>query len=277
MSNRLSNFLDGLVDDEIHDRMDRMDINFSSFGYDRWGFSRAAGKQALAVARWFYRDYFRVAATGLDNIPAGRVLLIANHSGQLPWDGMLISTAVALEAEPPRFVRAMIELFFANPPWLNVLMSRLGQIIGLPSHARRLLEQDEAAILVFPEGQRGSGRVWRDRYKVLGYSQGFMRLALETKTPIVPVGVIGGEEMCVSFSRMEPLARLFGTPYLPLTPTILPLPLPVKVRLRFGKPIYFEGTGNEEDSVVFAKVAKVEEAVRNLLSDGLAEREGIFS
>ncbi len=272
----LGRLLDLLVDDEIRDRIDRMDIAFNQFGYDGWGLSRSAGEQALAVARWFYRSYFRVTCVGLDQIPTGRVLLIANHSGQLPWDGMLISTALALEAEPPRFVRAMIERFFANPPWLNVMMARVGQVIGLPTHAERLLERDQVALLVFPEGQRGSGRVWRDRYKILGYSQGFMRLALKTRTPIVPVGFVGGEEMCLSLSRMEPLARLVGTPYVPLSPTLLPLPLPVKVRIHFGAPMQFEGTGNEEDRAVFEKVAQVEAAVAGLLADGLAARKGLF-
>jgi 1-acyl-sn-glycerol-3-phosphate acyltransferase len=152
----------------------------------------------------------------------------------------------------------------------------MGQLIGLPSHARRLLTEEEAAVLVFPEGERGGGKVWKDRYRIMGFGQGFLRLALETKTPIVPIGFVGGEEMCPSLSRMEPLARLLGLPYIPLTPTILPLPLPVKVLINFGEPLRFEGTGNEEDDVIRPMVARVEHEVKALIDEGLELREGVF-
>lgn len=271
-----SAFLDALVDDELRDRVDRMGIAVNDFGYDRWGASPEQALRVLAVVRWLYRNYFRVETIGIDNIPEGRVMLIGNHSGQLAYDGMLVAAALALDAEPPRFVRAMIERFFASVPLVSVLMTRMGQLTGTPKNAERLLSQDEAAVLVFPEGERGGGRVWKDRYKVLGFGQGFMRLALDTNTPIVPFGFIGGEEMAMSLSRMEPLARLFGTPYFPLSPTLLPLPLPTKVYIHFGAPMRFSGSGDDVDEVVLPRVRAVEEAVQALIDEGLAQRKGVF-
>ncbi len=269
-------WLDRLVDDEIGARVDRLDIVTNEYGYDRWGASPAAAKRTLSLVRFLYRHYFRVEAHDIDRVPSGRVLLIGNHSGQLAYDGMLVCAAFVLDHEPPRFVRAMIERFFAEPPFVNVLMARMGQLVGIPENARRLLTEDEAAVLVFPEGERGGGRLFRDRYKIMGFGQGFMRLALETRTPIVPFGFVGGEEMVPSFSRMKPVAKLLGVPYAPLTPTVLPLPLPTKVHILFGEPMLFEGSGTEEDDVIVPLVRQVEGAVKALIDRGLELRKGIF-
>lgn len=268
--------LDRLVDDETNERIERLAPAVNEYGYDRWGASPAATKRAFSFVRFLYRNYFRVEVHGIENVPAGRVLLIGNHSAQLACDGMLIAAAMILDAEPPRFVRAMIERFFAVPPFVNVLMARMGQLIGVPENAERLLTQEEAAVLVFPEGERGGGKVWKDRYKLMGFGQGFLRLAMQTQTPIVPFAFIGGEEMCPSFSRMKPLARLMGVPYAPLTPTLLPLPLPAKVHILFGEPMRFEGRGDEDDDVVLPGVRRVEARVKQLIDDGLALRKGVF-
>jgi 1-acyl-sn-glycerol-3-phosphate acyltransferase len=272
----LTGSLDRLVDDELRERHARLDLRLNEYGYDRWGASRDDQLRALALVRFLHRTYFRVEARGLEHLPAGRVLLVGNHSGQLAYDGMLVASTLFFDAEPPRFVRAMIERFFVQTPVVGALMTKMGQLTGVQENAERLLTEEEAAVLVFPEGARGGGRVWRDRYRVMGFSQGFLRLAKRTSTPIVPFGFIGGEEMCPSFSRGEPLAKLLGTPYVPLVPWGLPLPAPVKVHVRLGAPMRFSGTGDEEDDVVLPEVRQVEHAVRELISLGLAERKGIF-
>jgi 1-acyl-sn-glycerol-3-phosphate acyltransferase len=268
--------LDQLVDEETSSRIERLAPPVNEYGYDRWGASPAAAKRAFTFVRWLYRNYFRAEVTGLEHLPTGRTLLISNHSSQLAYDGVLICSACILDAEPPRFVRAMIERYFAVSPFVNVLMARMGQLIGIPDNARRLLSEEEATVLVFPEGERGGGKLYRDRYKIMGFGQGFMRLALQTGTPIVPVGFVGGEEMCPSFSRMKPLARLLGVPYAPLTPTLLPLPLPAKVRIAFGEPLHFEGRGDEDDNVIVPMVRRVEGAVARLLDQELERRKGVF-
>lgn len=273
----MSSALDRLVDDELRARHARLDLALNDYGYDRWGASREDTLRSLALMKWLHEVYFRVEAFGLEHLPEGRMLLIANHSGQLAYDGLLIASALFFDAEPPRFARAMIERFFINTPMVGAFMTRMGQITGVAANATRLLTEEEAAVLVFPEGARGGGRVWADRYKVLGFSQGFLRLAKRTNTPIVPVAFIGGEEMCPSVSRGEPIAKLLGTPYVPVVPWGLPLPAPVKVRIHFGAPMRFEGNGDEEDDVILPEVRQVEHAVSELISRGLNEREGIFT
>lgn len=269
--------LDRLVDDELRARHARLDLHVNAYGYDRWGASREDQLRALAFARWFHQRYFRVESEGLSHIPDGRVLLIGNHSGQLAYDGMLVATTLFFDAEPPRFVRAMIERFFIQTPLVGSFMTRMGQLTGVQENAERLLSEEEAAVLVFPEGQRGGGRTWIDRYKIMGFSQGFLRLAKRTRTPVVPFAFIGGEEMLPSLSRAEPLAKLLGTPYVPIVPWGLPIPAPVKCHVLFGAPMRFEGSGDEEDEVINPEVRQVEHAVEELILRGLSNRRGVFA
>lgn len=271
----VSTLWDRLVDSELRQRADRMGLRVNAFGYDRWGARPEVALRVLALVRWLYRHYFRVEATGLERLPSGRVLLVGNHSSQLAYDGMLVAAALALEAEPPRFTRAMIERFFAHLPVASILMTRSGQLTGIPANAERLLREEQATLLVFPEGARGGGKVWRDRYKLMGFGRGFMRLALATDTPIVPFGFIGGEEMCPSLSRLEPLAKLVGAPYLPLMPTAA-LPLPAKVSIHFGEPLRFSGRGDEDDERLGDCVGRVEGAVSGLIELGLRQRRSVF-
>jgi 1-acyl-sn-glycerol-3-phosphate acyltransferase len=269
--------LDSLIDDELRERHSRLDLHLNAYGYDRWGASRDDQLRMLALGRFFHRRYFRVEAEGLEHIPEGRVLLIGNHSGQLAYDGMLVATTLFFDAEPPRFARAMIERFFIQTPLVGNFMTRMGQLTGVQENAERLLTEEEAAVLVFPEGQRGGGRVWADRYKIMGFSQGFLRLAKRTNTPVVPFGFIGGEEMCPSLWRAEPIAKLMGTPYMPIVPWVVPLPAPVKVHVLFGAPMRFSGDGQEEDDVILPEVRQVEHAVAELIERGLSKRGGIFA
>ncbi|MCA9608700.1 MAG: acyltransferase family protein [Myxococcales bacterium] len=270
--------LDRMVDEPLRERYARLGVELNAYGYDRWGASRDDQLRSLALLRWFHESYFRVEAHGIERVPArGRVLLIGNHSGQLAYDGMLVSSALFFDKDPPRMARAMIERFFIQTPIVGTLMTRMGQLTGIQENAERLLTEEEAAVMVFPEGARGGGRVWSERYRVLGFSQGFLRLAKRTKTPVVPFAFIGGEEMCPSLSRGEPIARLLGLPYVPLVPWGVPLPAPVKVHIHFGAPMRFEGTGDEEDEVVLPEVRQVEHAVQELIERGLASRQGIFT
>ena len=211
----------------------------------------------------------------IDRVPTGRGLLIGNHSAQLAYDGVMVATSMLLDAEPPRAVRTMIEKFFQYQPFINVMMSRTGQLTGLPKNCERLLDEDHL-ILVFPEGARGGGKTFWERYQLKSFGQGFMRLALKTRSPIIPFGFVGGEECCPSLVDIKPLARLFGLPYFPITPTILPVPLPAKCSIHFGEPLRFEGTGDEEDADILGKIEIVRQQVASLIERGRAERSGVF-
>jgi 1-acyl-sn-glycerol-3-phosphate acyltransferase len=249
-------------------------------GYDQWGFSPEQSKLWYSLGYWFYR-YFHPEIVGIENVPAGRVLIVPNHSGQLPFDGLVIAVACLLKAEPPRLVRPMAERWFPTLPFLNIALNRAGVVTGDPLTCRNLLDA-ENAILVFPEGARGSGKPWGHRYRLVDFGRGFMRLALQTNAPIVPVSVVGAEESIISLVNVKPLAKLLHTPYAPISPFIPLLgplayvPLPTKFHITFGAPMKFEGPFDDEDEAVDAKVQVVKDRVQAMIDEGLATRRGIF-
>ncbi len=270
--NPASALLGRLVTPEIEDWMARMPKPVGSFGYDPWGYHENQAKVGLALAKLLYDHYFRVTATGLENVPSqGRVLLIANHSGQLPMDGVMISVAVATNPHGPRAPRSMIERFFPTVPYLGNAMAALGSVIGDPFNAAKMLESEEL-LLVFPEGIRGSGKPYAKRYQLQRFGHGFMHLAITHKVPIVPVGVVGCEETMPSLYNLRPVARMLGIPYFPIGPL---LPLPARVYLNFGKPLHF-GDCVTREAEVEARVGEVKQAIRDLVATGLAQRKSVF-
>ena len=175
----------------------------------------------------------------------------------------------------------MVERFVPATPFVSPLLARCGQILGTPENCRRLLGSGES-ILVFPEGVRGLNKTWSQRYRLQRFGQGFMRLALETNTPIVPAVVIGAEEQAPTFYNAKSIGRMFGLPAFPITPTnpLFPgiglLPLPTRYRIRFGEPMAFEGNANDEDDVILEKVSHVKNQMQQMIDEGLREREHIF-
>ena len=206
LKSRLYSWVDGRFDEEFHRKWKALPSAQNEYGYDPFGFNRDDAKVAVLFARFLYRDYFRADAFGLDKVPEGRVLFVSNHSGQLPFDGLCIASALLFDRNPPRMVRAMVERFTQTMPFVSYLFSRWGQIMGTPENCRRLLHDDEA-ILVFPEGAKGISKPFTQRYQLQNFGLGFMRLALETKSPIVPVAVVGAEEQAPAFN-FKPLAKL---------------------------------------------------------------------
>jgi 1-acyl-sn-glycerol-3-phosphate acyltransferase len=261
-----------LVTPEIERLVASIPKPVGSFGFDPWGYNEDRFKLALGVCKLLYEKYFRVTAHGLENIPArGRVLLIGNHGGQLPSDGVIVGVAAATNPHGPRLARAMIERFFPTVPWIGNYLNALGGVIGDPLNCSKMLEMDEA-IIVFPEGVRGSGKLYKDRYKLQRFGYGFMHLAMTHKAPIVPVGIVGCEETMPALANLAPLAKLLGIPYLPVVP--FPLPLPARVYLNFGKPMFFGPVGSEAE--VGERVEEVKEALRQLIEAGQKERTSLY-
>ncbi|MCB9730170.1 MAG: acyltransferase family protein [Deltaproteobacteria bacterium] len=252
----------------------------NELGYDDWGFHPQTAKHGYAIGHLLYR-YFRTRTTGIENIPEGRVLLIANHSGQLPLDGMVIAAACLLEGQPPRAIRAMVERMVPTVPYLNELFSRSGAVVGDPTNCRNLLSAGNA-ILVFPEGARGCGKLFKDRYHLTRFGRGFMRLALQTDTPIVPISVVGAEESIPSVMNLSRLAALVGAPYVPIPPhlpllgPLAYLPLPTRFYLDFGEPLRFEGRDDDEDEIIDAKVGEVSTRIQAMIDARLASRPSVF-
>ncbi|MFA5938179.1 MAG: lysophospholipid acyltransferase family protein [Sinimarinibacterium sp.] len=261
-----------IVTPELEELFARMPKPVGSFGYDAWGYNENSAKLAMGMIKWLYDHYFRVVAHGLENIPPnGRLLVVPNHSGQLPMDGVLTAYALATNPHGPRAARAMIERFFPTVPWLGNWLNSIGAVIGDPLNCTKMLDQDEV-IIVFPEGVRGSGKLYRQRYQLQRFGNGFMHLALQHKAPIVPVGVVGCEETMPSLANISPLAKLLGIPYVPVSPL---LPLPARVYLNFGEPMMFDGNTESEDEVT-AKVEQVKERIRELIDRGLKERTKVY-
>ena len=266
---------------KIEERLRKLPTSLNEYGYDPFGLKPEAMRSQLLFGALLYRSYFRVETHDVDRVPLGRILVIANHAGQLPFDGMMLSTALLLEAEPPRLARPMGEYWIPQLPFVSVLAARGGALVGTPANCTAMLDRGEL-VMVFPEGVRGMNKLYSQRYQLQRFGLGFMRLALETGTPIVPVGIVGSEEQQPGFANLKGLARFLGAPALPVTlgfPWLGPLgilPLPVKYRIRFGEPIRFEGDASEEDHEIEQKVEVVKNAIADLLDRGVRERTGVF-
>ncbi len=263
--------------DDLAGRTQALVVRGNEYGFDPFGMSRDHLRGAIRVARFLYRNYFRASAFGVENIPlTGRAIFVSNHSGQLPFDGLVISAATFLEPAAPRLVRSMVEYFVPSVPFASYLFARWGQIVGTPENCRRLLAAEEA-VLVFPEGARGISKPFSQRYQLAEFGKGFMRLALEMQAPIIPIAVIGAEEQAPAVN-LRPLAKLLGLPAFPLVPypPFVPLPLPVKYRLYFGEPMRFIGDPDEDDDVLSTQVRSVRDRIQTMIHQGLRAREHVF-
>jgi len=261
------------VDPEIAARIEALDLEFNKFGIDPYGIDKNDLTRFVSAFSWIYRYYFKVDVYGLDNVPAeGRGVLVGNHSGGVAIDGAMVMGSMLLDAEPPRLPHAMIDAFIHRFPGASQVMSRAGQFTGNPDQAKRLLRA-ERLILVFPEGARGTAKLAKDADSLVGFGTGFMRLALETGSPILPFGFVGGGEALPTIANLKRLGRLLGVPYIPVTKWIVLLPKPTRFQLLYGQPMHFEGTGHERDEVVRAMVDQVKERIHDLIRQGRQLRE----
>ena len=267
---------------EILERLTTAELQLNEYGYDAYGFQPEAAAQLFVPSVLLYRYYFRVETFGIDRVPSGRVLLIGNHAGQFAYDGAMLTMAMLLEAEPPRLARGMGEYFLWKVPWMGIAASRIGTMVGTPENCTAMLEAGEC-VMVFPEGARGANKPFHKRYQLQRFGLGFMRLALQTRVPIVPVGIVGSEEQQPGFANLEGVAERLGLPSLPITvtqpwlgPVGSAMALPVKYHIYFGDPLYFEGEAHEEDAAIEERVEFVKSAMSELLERGRRERSGIF-
>ena len=253
---------------------------------DEWG----VDWEFLDVIRPFftflYKVYWRVSATGIEQIPVqGRTLLVANHSGQLPWDGLMLATAVMTEHPAQRLVRTLYSDWIPRVPFFSAWLVRMGQALATEDNGTRLLEQEEL-VAVFPEGHKGMGKLYRDRYRLEHFDQGgFVQMALETRAPLIPVSVVGAEETYVSLAKSTAGARLAGLPYFPISPTfpwlgLLGLvPLPTKWYIDFGEPVVLDGYGPEaaRNLVLVSQISdQVRHTVQEMIHTRLSQRSSIF-
>lgn len=254
-------------DDSISERIERLELPFDELGYDPFGVSKGHLEFAYKALALVYRHYFSVRVEGIEHVPdRGRAMLVGNHSGGYAIDAMTVFVSCFLEKEPPRLAHGMAEKFLNRLPWSSMWTARTGHFTGLPEHAQRLLE-DERLLMVFPEGARGTAKLYTERNSLVDFGTGFIRLAMKTKTPIVPFGFAGGGSAVPTVMNLYALGKLMGVPYIPVTPYLLPVPRPVKLALCYGEPMFFEGSGNEDDAVIIEHVQKVKTAIQSLIGD----------
>ena len=259
--------------------IDRIDGDYEE---DEWGFDEEFADLIEPLFGFLYDTWWRVRADGLHNVPAhGRALLAANHAGILPWDATMISMAILREHPLPRHPRFLVLNWAFDLPWVSTAMRRVGGVVASPYNAMRLLEQDQL-VAVFPEGVKGTGKPFAERYRLQRFGRGgFVEIALRTGAPIVPVAVVGSEEIYPKIGELPLLARLVRAPFFPVTPTfpwLGPLgvvPLPSRWRIEFLEPIPTSGYGAAAASdrpLVLELSERVRDAIQEAVYANLVRR-----
>jgi len=253
---------------------------------DDFGLDPEYESKTRRLAEFLYRRYFRSKTEGIGNVPAdGRCIIVANHSGTLPLDGMMLRTALRLEHPVSRELRWLAEDFLFYLPFAGVFMNRVGAVRACQENAERLLAK-ESLVAVFPEGVHGIKKLYRERYRLQRFGRGgYVRLALRMRAPLVPCAIVGAEETNPLLYRLETLASLFGLPYIPITPTfplLGPLglvPAPTRWRIRFGEPISLDSYGPEaaDDSLLVGRLSdRVRSSIQQMLESSLRERRSVW-
>jgi len=253
---------------------------------DEWGFDEEFADAVFPLFEFMYDRWWRVQATGLENVPShGRALLAANHAGIMPWDATMMGVAILREHPLPRYPRFLVLNWAFDLPYVSFFMRKVGGVVASPYNAVRLLEQDQL-VAVFPEGVKGAGKPFRERYRLQRFGRGgFVEIALRSGAPIVPVAVVGSEEIYPKIADSGVLARLTGAPYFPITPTfplmgpLGAIPLPSKWRIEFCEPIETASYGPEaaEDrALVFELSEQVRETIQKKLYENLVKRGSAF-
>jgi 1-acyl-sn-glycerol-3-phosphate acyltransferase len=253
---------------------------------DDFGLDPAYEERIRPVSEFLLNRYFRTKIDGIKNIPAtGRCLLVSNHSGTLPLDGLMLRTALRLEHPAARELRWLAEDFLFYLPFAGVFMNRVGAVRACQENAERLLEK-ELLVAAFPEGVQGIKKLYRERYRLQRFGRsGYIRLALRMQAPLIPCAIVGAEETNPLLYRVEYLAGLVGLPYIPVTPTfpllgpLGLLPAPSRWRIRFGEPVSLEGHGPEaaDDHVLVGRLSeRVRSTIQSMLETGVRERRSVW-
>jgi 1-acyl-sn-glycerol-3-phosphate acyltransferase len=256
------------------------------YAEDEWGFDQDFADLVEPFFGFLYGRWWRVRAAGVHHVPAhGRALLAANHAGILPWDATMISVALLREHPLPRHPRFLVLDWAFDLPWVSTFMRKVGGVVASPYNALKLLEQDRL-VAVFPEGVKGSGKPYGERYRLRRFGRGgFVEIALRAGAPIVPVAVVGSEEIYPKLAELPPIARLVGAPFFPVTPTfpwlgpLGAIPLPSRWRIEFCPPIETASYGPEaagDRRAVLELTEQVRETVQQALYANLVKRGPAF-
>ena len=255
-----------------------------------WGRSeRVEGLLDRTVYEFLYRLWFRVEVEGVEHVPStGGALLVSNHAGALPPDAAMIAKAIKEEHPRPRPLHLTVEHFFRGYPGFSMLLPKIGAVAAHPANVHRLLFDEEQLVLVFPEGRKGTEKLYRDRYRLGRFGRGgFVEAAMRARAPIVPIAVFGAEEAMPAFAQLGLLKRLTGLLYVPITPTFPHFGvlggmayLPAKFRIRFLPPVPTDDLASDEpweDKALVQSIAhEVRASIQEELYDMLAERRSVW-
>lgn len=253
---------------------------------DDYGMDPVVSQRFKPLLDFLYYEYWRVETRGIQNVPGeGSGLLVSNHSGGLPHDGAMIKVAVMNEQPQARDVRFLVEDFAYHFPFLGTLMMRIGGVRASPENAVRLLKHGEL-VCVFPEGVKGLGKLYKQRYRLQRFGRGgFVKICLDTKAPLIPVSVVGAEEIHPMIARGGWLADIIGVPYIPVTPTfpwlglLGLLPLPSKWTISFAEPIDFSGFTDDrrKNRILVNKLSQqVRSQIQGMIMEQLKDRRSVW-
>jgi len=255
---------------------------------DDWGRSETVMSLMEPLLNFYYRYWFRVETEGIENIPSdGGALLVSNHSGALPPDAPMIMQAIRNEHHAPRPLYMLGEHWFKGYPGVSMLVNKIGMVPAHRANAQRLLRDEGRLAIVFPEGQKGTRKMYWQRYRLRRFGRGgFVRTAIRARVPIVPIALIGAEEAMPIFAHFRTLQKLSGLIYFPLTPSFPHFGLagalmfmPAKFRIRFLEPIDMAGYPIEtidDPAEIQAISERIRARIQRELDDMLARRQSVW-
>jgi 1-acyl-sn-glycerol-3-phosphate acyltransferase len=253
---------------------------------DEWGRSERMRELARRIYDPIYRNLFRAEWEGLEKLPDGPALLVANHAGAIPSDAPVIMHGIETELRRP--VYGLADHFFKSVPVVGTLWSRVGGVVAHPENAYRLLREQGQLVLVFPEGSKGPGKTYTERYQLRRFGRGgFVQIAMRAGVPVVPIAVVGAEESMPILFNVPQVAKVLGTPYFPITANMLLFGpvlgavayLPAKFKLRVLDPVHFDVPPDQprySKSKVMEEAEAIRQQIQEALFDMLKARQSIW-
>ena len=286
LTGKVKEFLSQFSTQKVKEQLSSIALWATSTDIDEFGLDPIFAAKAKVFFDLLYEKWWRIETIGINNIPStGRALLVSNHSGGIPIDGAMIVTSIFKEHPSKRITRPLVEDFAYYMPFVNSFLIRTGSVRASQENAERLLEKDQL-VIVFPEGLKGIGKPFKYRYQLQRFGRGgYIKLAMKTHSPIIPVAVVGAEEAYPIIGRFDWLGKIFGAPYLPVTPffpwlgPIGAIPLPTKWYIKFGEPIDMSKYSEEdiEDDILINKLSEnVRTRIQEMLMEVLKQRKSIF-
>jgi len=260
-------------------------FNRYRFKKDKYGFDLKSCEDAERAFRFLYKNWFRVTLIGVENIPAdGRCILYGNHSGVLPIDAFMLYDGIIQKHSAPRRVRFLVNEFVRQSPVMGNVIRGFGGVPAKYDVAKELLDEEEL-VFFYPEAEKGTGKLYKDRYRLVEFNPGFVKAAVETDSPLVPVVTVGGDEIYPLLANFKPAADAIGAPYWPITPLfpwfpfpVSALPVPVRLLICVGKPFYLDRSSDQaNDHLIIEKEAnRLRQGIQSNLDDLLEIRRSPF-